>query len=466
MTIERREIPTPEVRQIGAPEDRTLRFRVSDESVDRHNTRLMADGWKFDTYLKNPVVLWRHEADGLPVGRMTGLHKVTENGQRFVDGDVQFAPKDVYPFADLIYRMCKGGFLRGGSAGFTTLKQRSITDIAEAKKLGFREGKPAADLLENELMEFSIVPIPSNKNTLVATLKKETPEFAVRGIEDIAEADITQEWVAEKLEAIRSAMEDATDAAEVEIGKDADIRAMHTPPAAKAKPAAPPAPAPEGAPEEEPAPEEMGVEDAMDALVNGAEYLQEAATSMGRAHAFLEALMEMDGEDEPAPEEEETTPAPEGAAPATKAAPAPAPGTANKPLPGTLGGAPTNPNAGKMLVIGKFKELRLKIKRKGRKATAKEMEDGTGPMRAIAWQLRAMEERFAALFGGGVKKSELENLSVQVQDLADRLSKSESRDERASRDAQNSSHRDAIELALEGKAEQLNAIRGLLVSKK
>src|SRR5437762_824409 len=72
------------VRSIG---DRTVRFVMSDGSVDRYGDTISPSGFDLVAFGKNPVVLWGHDASLPPIGRAKNVH--TE-GTRLI-GDVQFA---------------------------------------------------------------------------------------------------------------------------------------------------------------------------------------------------------------------------------------------------------------------------------------------------------------------------------------------------------------------------------------
>lgn len=133
--------------------DRTLRFRISTGSVDRDRDTIAPAGWKLSNYKKNPIVLWAHDYSSLPIARTTKIK---------VDGDALVATAEFadHPFADTVYRMLKGGFLKATSVGFEPLKH-----AYDDKRGGY-------DFLEQELLEFSVVPVPANPEALMeASLK-------------------------------------------------------------------------------------------------------------------------------------------------------------------------------------------------------------------------------------------------------------------------------------------------------
>ena len=135
------------------PDDpaRTIRFVISSSSEDRDKDVVAVGGWKLDNYLKNPVVMWAHDYRALPVAKCLSI---APRGDKLV-AEAQFPSPDLYPFADTVFRMLKGGYLGATSVGFRPLKAEP-----NAKRGG-------VDFHEQELLEFSVVPIPSNQEALV-----------------------------------------------------------------------------------------------------------------------------------------------------------------------------------------------------------------------------------------------------------------------------------------------------------
>lgn len=134
-------------------ESRTLRWVFSDGSVDRMTDTIDPKGWELDRYKANPVILWAHDASAPPIGLAAN---VSSDGTKLA-GDVTFAEADVYEFADTIFRLVKGKFIRAGSVGFLPLEWKWTKDKARPNGIDFKR---------QELMEFSICPIPANPNAL------------------------------------------------------------------------------------------------------------------------------------------------------------------------------------------------------------------------------------------------------------------------------------------------------------
>jgi HK97 family phage prohead protease len=136
-------------------EPRVLNFVVSTEAVDSYNDVVKADGWDLERYLKNPVVLWAHDSRQPPVGRSL---TIGVNDKKLVASS-EFPDAETYAFADTIYRLLKGKYLRATSAGFFP------------KEWTYDEERGGFNLLKNELFEFSIVPVPANPDALMAAVK-------------------------------------------------------------------------------------------------------------------------------------------------------------------------------------------------------------------------------------------------------------------------------------------------------
>lgn len=148
-----------QVKQIGEPEERILRFIGSDETPDRDGDIISIEGWELDNYLKNPVFLWAHDYSIPPVGKAVDVF--VKDGKLIFD--IQFPEKGIYPFADLVYNLYKGGFLNATSVGFIG-KDYVERDDDEAKDLpAWRRG---VKFTRQELLELSAVPVPSNPSAL------------------------------------------------------------------------------------------------------------------------------------------------------------------------------------------------------------------------------------------------------------------------------------------------------------
>jgi HK97 family phage prohead protease len=149
------EVPARAIRT--SEETRTVRFVLSDETIDRMGDTLAVSGWELSAYRRNPTVLWAHLASEPPIGKMVNIFT---SGDRLI-GDVKFAEPDVYEFSDQIFRLIKAGYIKAGSVGFIPL------DWAFSDERG-----GGINFFRQELLEFSVCPIPANANALVQAAVK------------------------------------------------------------------------------------------------------------------------------------------------------------------------------------------------------------------------------------------------------------------------------------------------------
>lgn len=139
----------------AAEEDsRSLLFTISTASVDRMGDTIDANGWKLESYRKNPVVLWAHDAGSLPVAKAPKVW--IEEGK--LKAQAEFTPPGMARFNDTVFEMYKQGFLSATSVGFMPLKYAFTED--PQRRYGI-------DFMEQELLEFSAVPVPANPEALI-----------------------------------------------------------------------------------------------------------------------------------------------------------------------------------------------------------------------------------------------------------------------------------------------------------
>lgn len=130
-------------------QSRQFKFTFSTCNPDRDNDCVMQDGWVLDAFMSNPVALWAHSHRDLPVGKAVSCG--IENGS--LVGVIEFA---THEFAETVYQLVKGGFLKAVSVGFRALEY------------AINEERRGIDFLKQELLEISIVPVPANAEALQA----------------------------------------------------------------------------------------------------------------------------------------------------------------------------------------------------------------------------------------------------------------------------------------------------------
>lgn len=200
---------SPEVRQ-SSDGKRTV-IKIATESVDRHGTIIDARGVDLDAYKRNPVVLFNHDYDRV-VGRAANIQMRGDN----IVAEVEWDEDD--PFAAEIARKMRAGFLNAASVGFM------VQDGEDDEERG------AYRITRSELVEFSIVAVPSNRDALVMSRSA------------AALADMRQQ-----VEALQTQLQQLTDArqAPAEPADEAGTPDEPAEPAAKAAPEPEAAAAPE-----------------------------------------------------------------------------------------------------------------------------------------------------------------------------------------------------------------------------
>ena len=151
--------------------NRTVRFTISKEVVDRDGDILRASGVDFTNYMKNPVFLSFHNSREFPLGKVT---KFWVEGNS-VKADVYFPtieelstnPEQASEKAKLVdftYNCYKTGMLNAVSVGFIPLE--------------WIETENGFDILKWELLEFSAVAVPANQDAIAEAVKSFGDDFA------------------------------------------------------------------------------------------------------------------------------------------------------------------------------------------------------------------------------------------------------------------------------------------------
>lgn len=137
---------SPEVRQ-SSDGKRTV-INITAGSVDRHGTIIEARGVDIDAYKRNPVVLFNHDYDKI-VGRAVNIQV---RGEHIV-AEIEWDEED--DFAAGVARKMRQGFLNAASVGFMVQEGQEDSE------------RGAFVISRSELVEFSIVAVPSNRDALV-----------------------------------------------------------------------------------------------------------------------------------------------------------------------------------------------------------------------------------------------------------------------------------------------------------
>ena len=172
--ILRRWQDTPEIRKIDE-ESRTVEFVASDNSVDSYGTILPVDKWDLTRYASNGIVGYMHDVYGASWTKSADPDDIIGKGVAFVEDEklivrITFEPADLNERADKIFRKIQFGSLHAVSVGFRATKKGHMGDEerGEDPKVFYYNGQ--------ELLEVSVVNIPSNANALKRSIEEEAAE--------------------------------------------------------------------------------------------------------------------------------------------------------------------------------------------------------------------------------------------------------------------------------------------------
>lgn len=162
-----------------AEKTRTIDFIISDETRDRHRTVIPVKNWKLDNFNKNGIVGYQHEVYGNGFFMPSDPDDVIGTGKAFVEdgqliGRVTFEPAEINPKAEKLFQKVLHGTLKATSVGFIELTKGKYGEGDEA-----RDGdNPTYYFGEVELLEFSIVNIPSNPAALRRKISRMDSAFS------------------------------------------------------------------------------------------------------------------------------------------------------------------------------------------------------------------------------------------------------------------------------------------------
>ena len=156
---------------IGSAAVDANRYRVTIAANEeaRQPPTLDFDGLSLDNYMLNPVVMWAHDVSGrspsggLPIGRTLELAKTDAGG---LVAEFEFLSDD--PFARRVKNAWDRGFLRAASISWLPI------ETTPARDGGYRDTR-------SDLLEWSIVPVPSDPDALRESHARLLEEFLGKG---------------------------------------------------------------------------------------------------------------------------------------------------------------------------------------------------------------------------------------------------------------------------------------------
>lgn len=135
--------------------ERSVLLTINAAGQDSYRSKIPPKGGDFKRHKDNPVVLWAHDSKALPVARALTTYVDESKAIARTRSVAEFAPHDMNPMAESVFRMLKEKFLRGVSIGFRTIKAEPDPE------------DPNGYIVSRwELLEYSVLPIPSNPRAL------------------------------------------------------------------------------------------------------------------------------------------------------------------------------------------------------------------------------------------------------------------------------------------------------------
>ena len=169
------------------------RIVINTASVDRDRDRVFPAGARIDDYLKNPVVQWAHDyySPFATIGRTTKL-EVSPEGI-VAEFDLRPAANESDP-QNIVRLLWEGEWIRTASIGF-------MPDSTKPNDVGGRDFETWA------LLEWSLVPVPSNQDALRLAVKGLTGErpddiWADAALRTITDQSLTNAMRADQLKTI------------------------------------------------------------------------------------------------------------------------------------------------------------------------------------------------------------------------------------------------------------------------
>lgn len=151
---------------------RTIEFVISSNSKDRHRTVLPVDKWQLENFNRNGIVGYMHNVYGGDMCNAPDPDDVIGSGRAWIEngeliGSVTFEPAEINPKAEKIFRKVLAGTLKATSVGFDPIGEGRWGDGEESE----RGTNPTYYFEAQELLEFSIVNIPSNPDALRRSMR-------------------------------------------------------------------------------------------------------------------------------------------------------------------------------------------------------------------------------------------------------------------------------------------------------
>lgn len=140
-------------------------FIICTPQVNRYGYRILPEGVRLDNFKKNPVALWMHEYDDVPVGRWENLR--LENGN--LVATIAWSNEED---AQKLRRLAEEGVISATSMGHDPISWTEDDTF-------LLQGQTRPTVTETELLEISFVTVPGNPGAVRLNLSNN------QGVDDI-----------------------------------------------------------------------------------------------------------------------------------------------------------------------------------------------------------------------------------------------------------------------------------------
>lgn len=153
---------------------RTIQFIISTATRDRHGTVLKPENWELENFNRNGLVGYQHNVYGDDLCNAPNPDDVIGTGRAWVEnsqliGEVKFEPANINPTAEKIFRKVIFGSLKATSVGFLPKGEAKWGEGEESRN----GSNPTLYYEKQELLEFSIVNIPSNPDAIRRSMRNQ-----------------------------------------------------------------------------------------------------------------------------------------------------------------------------------------------------------------------------------------------------------------------------------------------------
>ncbi len=146
-------------------EERSSTELINTADIARDNEILLPRGADLTHFKQNPQVLWAHDYRQPPIGRAAWVKRDTAS--KGLLAKTIYATTD---FAEEIWKLVSGKFLPARSVGFIPMEWHEPDDKEIAK---YPERAGVRRVYDKwELLEYSVVPVPSNRQALQIAIGK------------------------------------------------------------------------------------------------------------------------------------------------------------------------------------------------------------------------------------------------------------------------------------------------------